>query len=253
MQLQQTNVCDFQTSGSVWAIGECDKYKVMGIWYAIANLAQEPSEVIILDTDIYSAEIYDSFDTEGSVPIASDLLTVTDTLKQLLGEMRDRQTRLKCYGETRHRIVCAVEIDNLENSLKQRASELNVPYNDRELRGVLDMLREEGASVEIYLIASTARKEIVEAGDRLYFGSEALRFAIASKNYDGAACEEIITKEHPCCLAVAGDIYPIALQPNAVASIVQVEERERAIDLTQQQAPTKTGFFQRIRNLRGRK
>lgn len=254
MQLQEarnTNIPEINTA--VWAIGESDRHKVRAVWTIISELAKEPSEVIMICPDMDLAEIYDSCDGISAIPIAHDLKQIAKILNQLIDELQDRQRRLKCYDEISHRIIVAIELDHLATAFEKRAIELGVSYNERELIGAVEMLREEGAKVEIYLIGATDEFCITSSCARIYSGTEALKFALANSGIGSDIASQTMGQKNPCCLFVDGDIYSVEVRSNATAGIEQVREELRAIDITDPTPQPKTGFFQKIRGLVGSK
>lgn len=254
MQLQETrntNIPEINTA--VWAIGESDRHKVRAIWTIISELAKEPSEVIMICPDMDLAEIYDSCDGIGAIPFAYDLRQIAKILNQLINELQDRQRRLKCYGEINHRIIVAIELDRLATAFEKRATELGVSYNELELSGTFEMLREEGAKVEIYLIGATDEFCITSNCARIYSGTEALKFALANSGIGSDIASQTMGQKNPCCLFIDGDIYSVEVRSNATAGIEQVREELRAIDITDPTPQPKTGFFQKIRGLVGSK
>ena len=261
MQLQETrNTSIPEINTAVWAIGESDLHKVRAIWTIISELAKEPSEVIVICPDINLAEIYDSCDGISTIPIAYDLKQIAKILNQLIDELQDRQRRLKCYGEISHRIIVAIELDHLAAAFEKRAIELGVSYNERELSGAIEMLREEGAKVEIYLIGSTDEFCITSNCARFYSGTEALKFTLGNSEVGSDIASQTMGQKNPCCLFIDGDIYSVEVKSNATAGIEQVREELREIlfeDCVNNMAdPTpqpKTGFFQKIRGLVGSK
>jgi hypothetical protein len=199
MQLQETiNTNDFEISSSVWAIGQPDQYKVMSIWTIISELAKEPSEVIVICPDMDLGEIYDSFDSTGGIPIAYNLLQIAKILNQLVDEMHDRQKRLRCYGKLSHRIICAIELDSLHTSLKERAAELGVNYDARELNGAIEMLQEEGVKVGIYLVGSAdSISGLSTSCAQLYSGTEVLKFTLTNSEIGGDIHSQMIAQKIP--------------------------------------------------------
>lgn len=254
MQLQETrNTSIPEINTAVWAIGESDRHKVRAIWTIISELAKEPSEVIMICPDMDLAEIYDSCDGISAIPIAHDLKQIAKILNQLIGELQDRQRRLKCYGEISHRIIVAIELDHLATALMKRAIELGVSYNERELIGAIEMLREEGAKVEIYLIGATDGVWIASNCARLYSGTEALKFTLGNSEVGSDIASQMMGQKNPCCLFIDDDIYSVDVKSDATTSIEQVREELRAIDITDPTPQPKTGFFQKIRGLVGSK
>ena len=268
MQLQETrntNIPEINTA--VWAIGESDHHKVRAIWTIISELAKEPSEVIMICPDMNLAEIYDSCDGIDAIPLAQsskriayDLKQIAKILNQLIDELQDRQRRLKCYGEISHRIIVAIELDHLAAAFENAAAKLGVSYNERELSGAIEMLREEGAKVEIYLIGASNEFCLKSNCARIYSGTEALKFALANSGIGSDIASQTMGQKNPCCLFIDGDTYSIEVKSDATAGIRQVREELRAIlledcvnDMADPTPQPKTGFFQKIRGLVGSK
>ncbi len=249
MQSQLTDTNALNITSSVWAIGHADKHKVIAILQTMVNLAQEPSEIIVICPDEYLAEIYDTYDSVSVIPIAHDLQQIAKIFNQLVDELHDRQRKLKCYRETSHPIVVAIELDILENAFKQRASELNHEYDSRELKGAIEMLCDSGVEVGIYVIVSTQDTRGGQKYARLYSGTEALKYVFQNSETESLIHQQTIAQKNPCCLSVDGEIYSIDCESDASKNIRMIRESERAIELTIPTPERKGGIFHKIRNL----
>ncbi len=220
---------------SVQAIGASDAFKLNAIANLFQRLCPEPSEAIALSTN----PVHGSFWKTTGISIAQDLKQIAAVLNELVDELHDRQKLLSCYGKSKHRIVVAIEVDDLHSALRQRANELNHEYSERELNGIIEMLKEHGSRVQIFVVESIAKPGI-EVGCRMYSGTEAIKYVLdettnVSPEVYRRITQRLENQSHPCCL-VAGlheVVYPIEgiTDTPAQLSISQIPESERAIQL----------------------
>lgn len=232
----ESNVQDCEIlNGSVQVIGVSDTFKLNAIANLFQRLCPEPSEVIVLSTD----SDHGSFWRAAGIPIAQDLKQIAAILNELIEELHDRQKLLNCYGKSKHRIVVAIELDDLHSALRQRSNELNREYSERELSGIVEMLKEHGSRVGIFVVESMA-KPGVEVGCRMYSGTEAIKYVLDETTNVSQEVYQRITRRldnqsHPCCLVVGQNevVYPIEGITDKFAqfSITQIPESERAIAL----------------------
>lgn len=232
----ESNVQDCEIlNGSVQVIGVSDTFKLNAIANLLQRLCPEISEVMVLSIN----PAHGSFWKTAGIPIAPDLKQIAAVFNELVDEMHDRQKLLNCYGKSKHRIVVVIELDDLHSALRQRSSELNHEYSERELDGIVEMLKEHGSRVGIFVVESMV-KPGVEVGCRMYSGTEAIKYVLDETTNVSQEVYQRITRRldnqsHPCCLVVGQNevVYPIeGITDKPVRlSITQVPEVERAIAL----------------------
>jgi len=214
---------------AIMAIGTSDLFKCSAICRLLKKLSLEPSEIVVLSTN----PAHKSFYEKAEIPIASSLEEVVCVLRELIEELQRRQRLFRFRGEIEHQINIVIEVDDLHDALRERAIELNHEYSERELDGAIEMLREDGPGIGIAVIVSTNKPQKIW-NHRLYSGVAAYKFVNDSTN--GVSEEDVRAvrmQAHPCCFAIADDIYPMDNVSDRFVplGIEQVAESERAIGL----------------------
>lgn len=220
---------------SVQAIGASDVFKLNAITNLFKRLSPEPSELIVISPN----SAHGSFWKTAGIPIAQELKQIAFVLNELLDELHDRQKLLNCYNKSKHRIIVAIEIDDLHSTLRQRSSELKREYFENEVDGAVAMLKVYGSKVGIFIVESVTKPGI-EIGCRMYSGTEAIKYVLdkttnVSQEVYQRITQRLNNQSHPCCL-VAGQnevVYPIEGITDTCArlTIAQIPESERAIEM----------------------
>lgn len=220
---------------SVQAIGVADDFKANAIGALIQKLSPEPSEIIAIIPNNGQG----SFWYAMGIACVQDLKEIGRVLRDLVAELHDRQKLLNCYGKTKHRIIAIIETDSLHSALAQRAIELNHQYSERELDGVVGMLKEYGSKIGMFVVESV-KKPGIEIGCRMYSGDEAIKYILdettkVNEDVYRRVTQRLEGQAYPCCLVVgeAEVVYPIdnVTDRPVPLKIEMVPESERAIEL----------------------